>query len=322
MSGNMDFGNILVRRKTIGVWSSNFHKNILDFIDTSNSDIHIVRRYQFGSNVSIIRRLRQIYTIAKALVIKNYNILTPDSNCNISKILLFISYISNNQDKFIVYPDGYQTSIPLKNFTNKKRFKYGMEKNLINEALVSQKKIDNINFGKFKEWKLISIKRPACATKYEAIQITSELIGHAVQEIEDQNNDCLYKQNIILLLHPNFPDNWLKKILKKTKFLELDAAIRKEQTNIKICKLKDICIEQIESIHTVPSTLIWEIMSVRKGMTTFINLYNFSKLTRKSFVKFESIYQKASKELDNSNNCSLINEKKYDRFNYAQWKIN
>ena len=77
--------------------------------------------------------------------------------------------------------------------------------------------------------KLISIKRPACATKYEAIQITSELIGHAVQEIEDQNNDCLYKQNIILLLHPNFSRQLAQKILKKQNFLNSTQQLEKNK---------------------------------------------------------------------------------------------
>ena len=309
------------------VWSSNFHKNLIGQLNTPNLP---TKRslHEFGSHKSTFDRLLSCFQIILNLQFRSSRVLIPDSNCLISKVIIHSSLILKKEYCVYLYPDGHLTTLPLKTPKwSTYKFKYSLKRddalrlikqNNKNESTSSKRRIE-----------VISIKRPANISKKESLLLANDLIKSYIDEKKKENADTKNSNllSIHILLHKNFPHRWILKTINSGEIRKAISAIEDKSVSFNIVDISNIEISNINILHTLPSTLIWEIEGATLDQDCTIVVYNYSnrfKGSSKKRILFESVYSKTINQMQASSRFMRVLQEDEDEENVSAcsiWKL-
>ena len=309
------------------VWSSNFHKNLIDQLNTPNLP---TKRslHEFGSHKSTFDRLLSCFQIILNLQFRSSRVLIPDSNCLISKIIIYSSLILKKEYCVYLYPDGHLTTLPLKTPKwSTYKFKYSLKRDDALRLLKQNNK--NESTSSKRRIEVISIKRPANISKKESLLLAKDLIKSYIDEKKKENTDTR-KSNLLsihILLHKNFPHRWILKTINSGEIRKAISAIEDKSVSFNIIDISNIEISNINILHTLPSTLIWEIEGAKLDQDCTIFVYNYSsrfKESSKKRILFESVYSKTINQMQASSRFMRVLQEDEDEENVSAcsiWKL-
>ena len=309
------------------VWSSNFHKNLIGQLNTPNLP---TKRslHEFGSHKSTFDRLLSCFQIILNLQFRSSRVLIPDSNCFISKVIIHSSLILKKEYCVYLYPDGHLTTLPLKTPKwSTYKFKYSLKRDDALRLLKQNNK--NESTSSKRRIEVISIKRPANISKKESLLLANDLIKSYIDEKKKENTDTR-KSNLLsihILLHKNFPHRWILKTINSREIRKAISAIEDKSVSFNIIDISNIEISNINLLHTLPSTLIWEIEGAKLDQDCTIVVYNYSsrfKGSSKKRILFESVYSKTINQMQASSRFMRILQEDEDEENVSAcsiWKL-
>ena len=309
------------------VWSSNFHKNLIDQLNTPNLP---TKRFlhEFGSHKSTFDRLLNCCQIILNLQFRSSRVLIPDSNCLISKIIIYSSLILKKEYCVYLYPDGHLTTLPLKTPKwSRYKFKYSLKRDDALRLLKQNNK--NESTSSKRRIEVISIKRPANISKKESLLLANNLIKSYI-DAKKKENAGTRKSNLLsinILLHKNFPHRWILKTINSGEIRKAISAIEDKSVSFNIIDISNIEISNINTLHTLPSTLIWEIEGAKLDQDCTIVVYNYSsrfKGSSKKRILFESVYSKTINQMQASSRFMRVLQEDEDEENVSAcsiWKL-
>ena len=155
------------------------------------------------------------------------------------------------------------------------------------------------------------------------------MIKSYIDEKKKENSDTR-KSNLLsihILLHKNFPHRWILKTINSREIRKAISAIEDKSVSFNIIDISNIEISNIHSLHTLPSTLIWEIEGAKLDQDCTIVVYNYSsrfKGSSKKRILFESVYIKTINQMQASSRFMRVLQEDEDEENVSAcsiWKL-
>lgn len=262
------------------VWSSDFHRAAFALANSQSRQVARFRYYRFGSEESWLSRGFSLVLIMLDILVNRAELFTPDSDCGITRILVRLLSLLRQKSHLYLIPDGYLTTRPLSiNPTNI----------IFHRPVTAEEVITYIDGTRFRSSGaseapivLVSLKRPSQMPVSVTVSLAQLMLSDAAGEVgqlaasgdhscaADDGELPLTCSSIYVICHRTFPQGRLQDILRHTasQIAEGDDTV----ASFKTVEYSQINPEDVITLYTLPSTVIWEIWQANPYVT--LNLYD------------------------------------------------
>jgi hypothetical protein len=216
----------------------------------------ISRLYRFGTLEPLMKRIIHMSLILRDVVLQNASIYIPDSDCGVTRTVVWLLGWLGLQTRINLIPDGFITSKPLRMEKPELTLRRPVSADEVMRHLTAMRQSGEALSKRIAPEYLVSVKRPFNMPESAALMLAQTML-------QDAANDLLHSgsrkhHSLHVVCHRTFSARLLNQLIGK---FEEDRQSQgfDEEVRVVLINYPEISLDSVLHLYSLPSTVIWEV---------------------------------------------------------------